>query len=483
MKTILSILICLVCNHYLAQNPGFYYTRFGTEGDDVGNKIINSKNGDYLIAGQTTGLGSFQNDFYLARIDSLSQLKWQKNYGGEQGDVANSLVELNDSSIVMVGYSNSFGNGGYDTYVIRVDKDGNKIWDKTFGGMDWDFGTNILRTSDGALIICGYTYSYGNGDMNAFLLKIDYNGNQIWNKIFGGKKEDRLNELIQASDGSVFGVGMTKSYGDSLGDLWLTKFNLNGDSLRFITYGGSKFDSGNSIVQDSNNEFFLTGASESYSNGKKDIYIVKLSTTYNIVWERNYGLSTQDEEGYSIKTSTSSFGNLMVCYSTYEVGAFKTDAKALLLDGLGYYKDGGRIGLYEDDEVYSIANCSDKGYILSGYTKSFDARMKDVFVIRFDSLVHGTGTLIINSQKENISIQNRFGIVSSIFTNQLIISNSNNDWFNFELYSLDGVIISKVSGLKNEQVTIPIPNLTSGIYLIKLKSENEEFYYKVICTN
>jgi hypothetical protein len=232
--------------------------------------------GGYYTLGETDGFGASQKDILLTRNSNIGTVIWQKTFGGINAEIGNGLVQLADSSLVFTGFSNSYGNGGYDAIIIKTDANGNLIWQKTFGGIDWDFGYSISKTLDGNLIVCGATYSFRQGTRDAFILKLDYNGNFLWNRIYGGSKEDDLKKIIQTADGGYIAVGTTMSYGDSLGDIWVTRFNSSGDSIWFKTQGGSKMELGNSIVQDVYGDFIVTGGSESYSNGKEDAYVFKL---------------------------------------------------------------------------------------------------------------------------------------------------------------------------------------------------------------
>jgi len=398
------LLIPVFC---FSQNPESFLTHFGTDFDDVGHCIIQNMVGDYSVIGQTESSINSSVDVYLVRTDTLAAPKWQKFYGGIGVDIGKSIVELNDSSFVIAGFTNSFGNGGYDAYFIRVDKKGNLIWQKTFGGINWDFANCVKKTSDGNLIICGSTYSFGNGDLNAFVLKLDLTGKIIWSKIYGGKNDDVFNKIIQTNDGGYMSVGTTKSHGDSLGDIWLMKFNSTGDSLTTIIRGGNKKDVGNAILQDSNGDFFVAGGSESYSNGKEDAYIFKLSPNFSLIWDRYYGMATEDEEVYDLLFSGSNYGQMLILYSSREVGGTGLNIKNVLLDGLGYYVRGGSWGSSNDDVGYSMCNTKDKGYISCGYTKGYSAILSDVLVVKYDSVMTiGPLVLVIDERQASSSEAN-----------------------------------------------------------------------------
>lgn len=482
MKRILVILHCVISLAGFSQTSTFYYTSFGADGDDKGNSIIQALDTGFIIVGVTSSFGASQTDVYIARTDKLMQPKWQKTIGGFASEVGTSVVELNDSSLVVLGYTNSYGSGGYDAFIFRCDKQGELIWQKTFGGTDWDFGNSINKTLDGNLIICGSTFSYGRGDRDGFILKMDYNGNFLWNKVFGGGKEDNFKEVIPTTEGGYIATGITMSYGDSLGDIWIAKIDNVGDSTYFFTKGGNKRDIGNSIILDNSGNYMIAGGTGSITNGQEDVYIFKMTPSYGIMWERTYGLPNADEEAFCVKNSTSNKGSLMICYTTKEVSAYKKDAKALLLDWLGYYVDGGRVGSFEDEEVFSISNCFDKGYVLAGYTKSFNSLLQDVFVIKFDSLVNGMGQYVVGLNENQSAKDRDYEIYPNPFKDYLIVETKNSNLISkIEIISLQGQLVYSRTGIETDKFRISSLNLSSGIYTLRVISKQNTYTCKIFC--
>ena len=229
MKQIVLIVFLFICFLLKAQPPSKFMCRYGSNGYDVGYDLKKTLYGGYIIAGSTSSFGQGNTDFYLLKLDSLGQKKFETSFGGYSNEIAKSVIQLADSSFVLAGYTSSFGIGGYDIFLVKADKNGNLIWQKTFGGNDWDFAYNIELTSDGGFIICGTTYSFGYGNADGYIIKTDGAGNVTWTKTFGGKHDDEFKSVIQTSDGNYALTGYTKSFNDSLGDAWIFKIDLNGD--------------------------------------------------------------------------------------------------------------------------------------------------------------------------------------------------------------------------------------------------------------
>jgi hypothetical protein len=442
MRRLLFVILLFLSLSSWAQNPLYFHTRFGSESVEIGNGIIQTKDGGYAIIGQTTGYGALQNDILLSKNDSLGIPIWIKTFGGYGADIGTGLVEMPDSSIVFVGYSNSFGVGGYDAIIYRVNKNGNLIWRKTFGGADWDFGYAINRTNDNGLIICGSTYSFERGGMDGFILKLDIDGNFLWSKIYGGKKDDDLKKVIQTSDGGYIAVGTSRSYGDSLGNIWVTKFTATGDSVWFRERGGSKRDIGNSIVQDLNGDFLICGGSESYSNGKLDAYVFRLASDGSFLNDRWIGAAENDEEAFDVLNSGSEYGKVLITYGVITPG-MQLDISTVLLDYGLYYVRGGSFGGVKNDIGLSLFNTKDKGYVACGYTESFNAQLKDVFIVKYDSEMT-IGPLIISLEdKIKTSSTKVFpGIISENFF--LIKTNNKNSIPKVKITDLNGNIAEKL---------------------------------------
>ena len=471
MKKIYLIILLAAGTIVYSQTTLFFHSRFGLNEDDNGNAIIQTLDTNYFVVGQSNSFGESQTDIYISKLNRMGLPFWQRNLGGFLLDVGKSVVELNDSSFVIAGYTNSFGAGGYDAYIVKVDKNGNVIWQKTFGGGDWDFAYSINKTTDGNLIICGATYSFGRGNKDGLILKMDYNGNVLWNKIYGGAEEDDLREIIQTSDGGYIAVGTTKSYGDNLGDIWITKFDASGDSTWFKTNGGNKVEVGNAIVQDKNTDYLITGGSESYSFGKEDAYIFKLDNTGNFIWKQNYGLAGEDEESYDVLNSGSAYGSILITYGTKEQFGNGLDIKTLLLDFNGNYVRGGSFGGPKDDVGYSLYNTFDKGYIACGKTESYNALNVDVFIVKYDSEMT-IGPLV--TRINQINQQKYFNLYPTVISDSyFFIQNSDvnsNQLLKIKLVDVVGNIVEpiKVERYEINLFKIYLPETINGLYIINL---------------
>ena len=166
---------------------------------------------------------------------------WQRTFGGNQSDSAQFVQQTHDGGYFVVGVTSSFGFARDDFYVLKLDQSGKKLWEKTYGGMYEDYPVSGQQTSDGGFIVVGMTKSFGAGEWDAYIVKLDANGNKLWEKTYGGDRDDQAWSVQQTNDGGYIVAGWTKSFGTST-DAYVLKLNVNGNKLWEKTFGGNKDD-------------------------------------------------------------------------------------------------------------------------------------------------------------------------------------------------------------------------------------------------
>ena len=254
---------------------------FGGAYNDVGRSVQETSDLGYIITGDAESFGAGPPNAYLIKTDASGDLDpaWPENpksFGGAYNDAGCSVQETSDLGYIIAGYTNSFGAGRFDVYLIKTDADGNEMWHKTFGGANEDVGRSVQQTEDGGYIIAGYTDSFGAGRFDVYLVKTDADGNLEWYKTFGGPEDDDGYSVQQTKDLGYIIAGDTKSFGAGHFDVYLVKTDASGNLQWEKTFGGADIDGGISVAETSDLGYIIAGYTDSFGAGGHDIYLIRL---------------------------------------------------------------------------------------------------------------------------------------------------------------------------------------------------------------
>jgi hypothetical protein len=323
-------------------NVGVTKVEFYIDGNKVGEDTVSPyeyiwdttqyANGNHTITAKAyDNAGNMGSASIIVNVQNIYQNVWQKTYCGSGEDRAYSIQQTTDGGYIVAGGTYSFGAGEEDVYVIKLDANGNKVWEKTFGGSDYDWAYSIQQTSDGGYIIAGWTGSFGAGENDVYIIKLDANGNLVWEKTYGGNVDDEAYSIQQTKDGGYIVAGYTDSFGAGWDDIYIIKLDVNGNKVWQKIYGGSNDDKAYSIQQTKDGGYIVAGGTNSFGAGKYNVYIIKLDANGNKVWEKTYGGSGYDwarsiqqttDGGYIVAGGTLSFGA-----GGYNVYVIKMDSK------------------------------------------------------------------------------------------------------------------------------------------------------------
>ncbi len=226
----------------------------------VMNSIQETSDGGYLLAGASYNPTTLQ-DAWAMKLSSDGNIVWQKNYGANLPDSARTVHLLDSGDFILVGSTRSFGAGSNDVWVLKLDVDGNLIWQKTYGGNgnDWALGSDL--TTDSGIVLAGYTDSFGAGMTDAWVVKLDLNGNITWQKTFGLANNDQAWSVVQIQDGGYI-IGGYYSIFDQITlntDGWLMKLNSDGSLVWEKGYGGSMNDEVRALVETTDHQILASG--------------------------------------------------------------------------------------------------------------------------------------------------------------------------------------------------------------------------------
>ncbi len=264
--------------------PEEWNKTFGGRFFDVAYSVEQTADGGYIIAGETGSYGDISDDFWLVKTDANGNRQWDKTFGGDE---AYSVQQTTDGGYIVAGGK----HGSWDFWLVKTDANGNKEWDKTFGEGEAD---SVEQTTDGGYIVAGRTSSYGAGCGDFWLVKTDASGNKEWNKTFGGSGDDWADSVEQTTDGGYIIAGGTWSYGAGYyGNFWLVKTDANGNKQWDKTLGGYE---AYSVQQTTDGGYIIAGGTESkwYGACYSDFLLVKTDANGNKEWDKTFGGSGHD---------------------------------------------------------------------------------------------------------------------------------------------------------------------------------------------
>ena len=359
----------------------------GGIGFEYGQTIIRSTNGGYIMAGRTSTFGGANYDFYIVKIDSNGLLQWSRTVGGTGVDYALSITRTTDGGYAVAGYTESFGAGNYDFYIVKIDSSGSLQWSKTIGGISTDQGLSITQTSDGGYALSGKTGTgVGNGDF--YIVKLDSSGSLQWSKIIVNVNgDDEALSIIQTSDGG-FAVAGHLSSGSS--NFCIVKLDANGSLVWIKTVGGTSSDVAYSIIQTTEGGFAVAGWTDSFGSSR-DAYIIKLDASGALQWNKTIGGAAVDEVNSIIQISD---GSYIMAGRTSSFGAGNSDFYVVKLDVSGSLQWSKAIGGTNNEFAYSIIQATDGGYAVAGYTQSFGAGNTDFYIVKLDASGNSCGNSI-----------------------------------------------------------------------------------------
>jgi len=361
-------------------NGGWYKTYGGSEYDFCGSGRQTS-DGGYIFCGETRSYGAEGLDGWLVKTDGDGNETWYQTYGGAEDEFVICVRQTNDSGYILTGMTYSFGAGLQDAWLIKTDADGNEVWNKTYGGTNNDGGWNVYPTADGGYIIAGTTNSFGAGNYDFWLIKTDANGTEQWNETYGGSGIEFLREMQPVDDGYVLvGYGGPEKIFIKA-SAWLVKTDFDGNKLWDKTITGTRHNAATGIRQTSDGGYIISGETVAfgliignfflYIGG--DMWLVKTDANGTTEWEQSFGIKILEDCGMSVEL-TDDDGYIIAGF-TKGFGSVIKQTQLLPIFSKIWVVETDANGTKEWEEEYSRGMCwtidktSDGGFIVSGGTK------------------------------------------------------------------------------------------------------------------
>jgi hypothetical protein len=344
---------------------------YGGIGVEEAYSVRQTFDGGYIFLGLTYSFGAGGSGFWLVKTDRDGNKEWDKTFGGPLNEVGRSVRQTQDGGYILLGNTTSKGAGVADLWLIKTDASGNRVWERTYGGSMEDRGYCVQQTTDGGYILVGLTRSKGEGLTDVWLIKTDASGNRKWDKAFGGKADDAGNFVLQTKAGGYILLGYTRSKGAGRADFWLVKTTPEGERSWDKTFGGSADDFGYVVRQTQDGGYVLLGDTESEGAGSVDYRLIKVTPAVAKEWDRTYG-GERDDWSYSVQQAAD--GGYILYGHTRTKGAGRTDAWLVKTNASGIREWDMTLGTATGDYGRAVRQTADGGYILVGYTSSYGAQ-------------------------------------------------------------------------------------------------------------
>jgi hypothetical protein len=349
---------------------------------DAGWSVQQTADGGYIIAVENYGENG---DIWVIKTDGDGNKLWDRTFGGSGWEYRPDVKQTNDNGYIITARTYSFGVGNASNiWVLKLDENGMEQWNTTFGKEFNDYGNEIQQTKDGGYIIIGCVALYEMAHYDIGLIKIDSLGHEQWNRTFGGKGQEFGESVRQTSDGGYIVSGSTTSYGNTHGYVfWLIKTDAQGNEQWNRTYGGTSPPAGpigNTVDLTSDGGYFLLETRHS-NESEDDIWVIKTNQYGDEQWNKTFGGIYYEDGAEAYQTTD---GGYIILGNTMDFNVF-VNPWMIKLDASGEEQWNRTLGENIGGVGHSVDLTSDGGYIITGSTATFsEYDAGDVWLIKTD---------------------------------------------------------------------------------------------------
>ncbi|MFT6323404.1 MAG: hypothetical protein ACJAWO_000956 [Halieaceae bacterium] len=443
---------------------------YGGDRDDHGYDIISTEDSGYLIIGSTSSFGFDNSQMYFLKLDSLGDIMWSKSHGGTGQEAGYSVIQTRDGGFLGVGYTNSWGAGGFDLLLVKLSANGSLEYEKYFGGTDWDFAWDVIETDSNMFVIAGETQSFGNGGKDAWLVRYDANYEIFdWNKTYGGIHDEYYKAITKDLNNDLFasGGGINPNRTDE--DVLISKFDPLGDTVWNKYYGDTLQDYANDITFFSDSSIVFTGRVTEKDTIKT--YVVKMDENGTLIWQDRL-VNSKKATGVSVCERPD--GNPAIL-SQIESTSIGIEFWYVFMG----YNGSGTMGSLQDDWPSKMILAKNGKYILAGSTMGFNTNYTKVLVYQTTEGYYNTDNYYYVKDLNNVlsldQIENKPEIK--------ITKNENIYFFQFEsnfnigtieVFNIQGQLCKRQT-TQQKSIEIDLTHFPSGIYFYRIVLDNTIF--------
>jgi len=481
----LPLFCFLIYTSIFSQIPDTIWTsKFGADGQNLAYSIQQTSDNGFILAGKRESPGTGDYDFLLIKTDVNGKEIWSKTFGGNAMDEAAAVRQTFDDGYIIAGITRIESGINPQVCLLKTDANGDSLWEQTFGGSSIERAWAVEQTADSGYILTGLTYSYGHGNSDVWLLKINSDGELVWTKTFGSDQLEEGYSVQQTEDLGYIICGFTDSFGAGQTDAYIVKTDENGELEWSNTYGGPFFDYGY-CIRETIDGYIITGEKSNGNSEPSDVWLFKIDKSGNQIWSRTYG-GAETQIGSSV-TLTDDGGYMIAGYSypytndlgNSEVWIIKTDAQGNSVGNKLLGEDG-------LDIATDIIHTKDNGYAICGYTERANSPIVKVLLIKLAPI-----TTEINSEKSIFNdswelmqnYPNPFNPITTIKysiplleTQNFASQQQNIATVQLKVYDILGkevaTLVNKKQAPGNYEIEFDASSLSSGIYFYTMRANN-----------
>ncbi len=463
-------------NGYSTINDTAIVRVFGGPGSEYFYSLKQLPNSNLIMVGKTNYFGPGNNSVYVVMTDKDGNHIWSNVYGKLQIEEGFDLALQGDSAIILLGVTNSFGQGGYSGYIIKIDTLGNLIWEKTIGGVDWDFLNGICVLNDGSLILCGRTSSFSNGGYDGYIVKIDSQGNVVWERNIGNLNDEsfksviEINNILYLCGTSTIGAGSINTSG------YLVKMDEQGNLLNEYFFNSKGNDAFNNI-SNYKDSLLLCGISQHPDSVNRNLWFVLTDTSGNTIINKDENTIEDDflSSGTIVTTD-----NLVFVGQKNPSGLGEGSMYIIRYDSNFNYLVSASFGDSLQEEGFDVQVLSDKRIAFCGYTTSYGAGNEDGYlvILKYDTITSDY-VLDFNNYVEQLSpigiIENNKFDKTTIFPNPstgkfCFSSLTASNYRAIKLFNEVGEMVSNIA--VSNRTWFDFSDLPKGIYIYEIESRD-----------
>jgi type IX secretion system substrate protein len=429
---------------------------------DVAYAAAAADDGGYIITGLTLSAGDTNGDIVVIKTSDIGDTQWSFTYGGPHIEGGNSVIQTADGGFMVAGHTEDFGAQDCDAFMMKLDRNGNRQWFKVFGSYADEISEGIIEVPGGGYVFAGITASWGNvqGDSESrhvYFVRTDASGDTLWTRYYAGNKAEYGYSIANMANGGFLANGWSLSFGNGEYDGWLFRLKDNGDTLWTRLYkngGGTMFYK---IIPTLDNGFVMCGYTTQTGTCKPQGFLVKLDADGNDRWKRTYGDTTQGTTFHDVVQLPN--GNFMMTGTSNQadpagnVYIMTTDA------------DGNKISdnVYGGSNSYAnaIAAQGNNSYMVAGATSKYGDSYGDLYYLEVDNTISEVPTVkkVTPSLFPN-PVNNRSAIV--------LPSSESSQSVRMDIMNIFGQVVFTDEHIPAKNIVIDRAFLSSGTYVFRI---------------